>query len=232
MITRLLLLPGMDGTGELFLDFMRALPEDIQASTLRYPPEVRLSYDELERMVREVAPSNEPFVLVAESFSTPLAISYAASHPSNFKGLVLCAGFAASPLKGWKRAVARATISLLPLGFLPSGIIKRLLVGPLAPESTISRVRMAIRQVKSKVLRHRLKCVLACDEREALANISVPVLYLQAKEDRLVPRACVKEILSAKPDVKIIELAGPHLLLQASPKAAAEAVMQFAYELD
>ena len=75
MIKRLVLLPGMDGTGDLFADFVSALPDGFETGIVRYPTEIFLSYSELMPLVQSLAPASEPFVLVAESFSTPLALS-------------------------------------------------------------------------------------------------------------------------------------------------------------
>jgi hypothetical protein len=50
-----------------------------------------------------ICEDSEPFVLLAESFSTPVAIRVAAENPTNLKGLILCAGFATSPVSGLPR---------------------------------------------------------------------------------------------------------------------------------
>jgi pimeloyl-[acyl-carrier protein] methyl ester esterase len=71
---KLVLLPGMDGTGMLFAGFVTALPESFETMTVRYPTDRPLSNLELEGIVRAACPVTEPFMLVAESFSTPLAI--------------------------------------------------------------------------------------------------------------------------------------------------------------
>jgi pimeloyl-[acyl-carrier protein] methyl ester esterase len=93
----------MDGTGELFSEFAAALPREFETATARYPTERCLSNSELEGFVRAVCPTSGSFVLLAESYSTPLAIKYAVSNPENLEGLVLCAGFATSPVQGWRR---------------------------------------------------------------------------------------------------------------------------------
>ena len=97
---KLVLLPGMDGTGELFSGFIAALPGTFEVVTVRYPTERYLPYSELENFVRAACPIFGPFMLVAESFSTPLAIQYAATSPANLAGIVLCTGFATSPVRG------------------------------------------------------------------------------------------------------------------------------------
>ena len=83
---KLVLLPGMDGTAELFSEFIAALPEPFETVTVRYPAERPLSYSELANFVRAACPVSEPYMLVAESFSTPLAIQYAATNPANLGG--------------------------------------------------------------------------------------------------------------------------------------------------
>src|SRR5690349_11358194 len=93
----LVLLPGLDGTGELFSRFVASLrSHDVQV--VDYPRDRALGYAALEEFVRERLPREMDYFLLAESFSGPIAISIAASSPSHLKGLILCGSFAANPL--------------------------------------------------------------------------------------------------------------------------------------
>ena len=94
----LVLLPGLDGTGELFLDFLAALPELWTATIVTYPTNGFLRYSDLRPYVGAAVPQLEPFVLVAESFSTPLAVWYAATAPPNLTAVVICTGFVGNPV--------------------------------------------------------------------------------------------------------------------------------------
>jgi pimeloyl-ACP methyl ester carboxylesterase len=228
---KLVLLPGMDGTGQLFNDFIEALPKALETVTVRYPADRCLSYSELENFVRAVCPPSEPFMLLAESFSTPLAIQYAASNPVNLEGLLLCAGFATSPVRGWRRFLGSL---LAPLVFgvpLPNLAAKLWLVGPDASPSLLTAVRSAVSSVQSKVLAARLRAVLGCDARAELGRVAVPILYIQAKQDRLVSASCLEELQRIKPQMSVAALEGPHLLLQREPRRAAEVVAVFAQQL-
>lgn len=225
---KLVLLPGMDGTGELFSQFIAALPEPFDAVAVGYPTERYLSYSELESFVRAACPVSEPYMLVAESFSTPLAIQYAATNPANLEGLVLCAGFATTPIKGWRRFLASL---LAPLVFripLPNLAAKLWLVGSDAPPLLLAAVRSVVSSVRSKVLAARLRAVLGCDVRAELGRVAAPVLYIQAKQDRLVSTACLEELRQIKPQMAVAVLEGPHLLLLRKPRRAAEVVTGFA----
>jgi pimeloyl-ACP methyl ester carboxylesterase len=177
--------------------------------------------------VRAACPISEPFMLMAESFSTPLAITYAATNPANLQGVVLCAGFATSPVRGWRRFLASL---LAPVVFhvpVPSLIARRWLLGADASPSLLAAVRAAISSVQPRVLAARLRAVLACDVREAVGQIGVPILYIRAEQDRLVSAWCVEELRRIKPQMIEVALEGPHLLLQRQPQRAAEALIRF-----
>ena len=82
-------------------------------------------------------------------------------------------------------------------------------------------------EVSPLTLRSRLQAVLAVDVAAGLRSVDVPVLYLRASEDRLVPRTATRLMKQIKPDMRVVDIAAPHFLLQANPKAAAEAVAGF-----
>jgi pimeloyl-[acyl-carrier protein] methyl ester esterase len=83
---KLILLPGMDGTGELFKDLLAKLSGEFETEVVRYPTDRYLSYQQLKELVQISTPASAPYVLVAESFSTPLAVLCTAGRP-NLKGL-------------------------------------------------------------------------------------------------------------------------------------------------
>lgn len=71
----LVLLPGLDGTGNLFAKFVSTVTPNLDARIVRYPTDRPLSYADLLSTVVDTIPREEPFVLLAESFSTPLAVT-------------------------------------------------------------------------------------------------------------------------------------------------------------
>ncbi len=227
MIRKLVLLPGMDGTGNLFEDFVKALPATFEAITARYPVDVSLPYSDLADIVRSLAPQSEPFVLVAESFSTPLAIQYAKANPPNLKGLVLCAGFVTSPVRGWLHLVCTLFLPVMFRMGLPDSVSRLFLVGSTGTPTLLAEVRAAITSVTPSVLSSRVQAVLACDARSELSQISVPILYIQATQDRLVPASCLEETRRIKPGVAVAVLDGPHLLFQSKPQEAEGIVASF-----
>jgi pimeloyl-[acyl-carrier protein] methyl ester esterase len=230
-LPKLILLPGMDGTGELFADFIKALPVGYEAEAMRYPAEHFLSYDQLMSFTQSALSASEPFVFVAESFSTPLAARLAATKPPNLKGIVLCAGFVTSPLRGWLRSLCLFLAPALFNVSLPEFAVRYWLAGPDVSRRLIAAVQTAISSVKPAVLSARLRAVLECDARAELEKIAVPILYLQAELDRVVNTSCLEEIRRIKPEIAVSVFSGPHLLLQREPQNTADCVADFVRQL-
>lgn len=224
-------MPGMDGTGDLFREFVGFLPQSCEVLIVQYPTKEALPYAMLEGLARAACSGTVPFVLVAESFSTPLALRLAASNPPGLRGMVLCAGFATTPVKVWGRILFPLLAALVFHFPLPTFVAKRWLVGPTAPQSLLDAVRKAVSLVEPEVMASRLRAVLACDVREAASQIDVPVLYIRATRDRLVDSLAMEELRQLNPRMAVTELEGPHLLLQREPQRTATVVLNFFREL-
>ena len=163
----LVLLPGLDGTGELFGDFIAALPKSWTTTTVTYPADRFLPYTDLRPFVGAAIPQRERFVLVAESFSTPLAVWYAATNPPNLAAVVICAGFVESPVRwsGIVKALAKPWLFRLKP---PRTIVEYFLLGQNAPSDLFRKLRHAVERVSPDVLSGRVQEVLDCDGRDDL----------------------------------------------------------------
>jgi len=224
---KLVLLPGMDGTGELFAGFVKALPEWIHAEVVGYPRREHLSLTDLLLTVRSALPKSEPFVILAESFSTPIAIRLAAEAPPNLKALIICAGFIESPVHGPVRFLVSLLAPILFQFSLPAFAIRTLLAGKDASVGLVQSTRAAISCVSPAVLLGRLREVLMCDEAARLAMVAAPVLYIRANQDTLVGPASFEAIRRVKPSVTLAQIDGPHFILQREPDAVVESLTAF-----
>jgi pimeloyl-ACP methyl ester carboxylesterase len=213
----LVLLPGMDGTGELFAPFIAALGEEFDTRVVSYPGDHCGGYKELEALARAAIPEDRPYILLGESFSGPIAISIAASAPGDLRGLVLCCTFARNPRP--RLSALKALMDVMPIKALPMGW----LVGP----QVHAPFKAALAEVTSGALRARMRAVLAIDVQGQLAACKAPILYLRAKRDLLVPPSASNVITSIKPEAKVTDFDAPHFLLQTRPQEAAREVAAF-----
>ncbi|MBC8026710.1 MAG: alpha/beta hydrolase [Steroidobacteraceae bacterium] len=220
----LVLLPGMDGTGELFDPLLDALPVRIDTTVVRYPDRAA-SYAEHEAIARAELPKNQPYVLLGESFSGPVAVQIAASAPANLRGLILCASFLTRPHKAleWLRPF----VSFASPKLLPSFVAQRSLLGRFATEELRAAQTRALAHVSSPTLTSRLRAMADVDARAAMRAVAVPTLYLQATEDRVVDARFAGEYAQCAKHPSILKLEGPHLLLQSNAAGSAEAIERF-----
>jgi pimeloyl-[acyl-carrier protein] methyl ester esterase len=224
-VPAIVLLPGMDGTGELLVDFAAALGTEFDVIVVSYPSDRALDYSALEHIARSRLPSNGFYVLLAESFSGPIAISIAASRPAGLAGLVLCCTFARCPRPALK--ALRPLIPLLRTAWLPAFAVRRLLLGRWSSVALQHSISAALKKVSIAALRARLRDVLDVDILTKVRQIQVPVLCIRATADRLVPASAASLIVRSAPPARVVELEGPHCLLQVAASSGARLVLKF-----
>ena len=78
-----------------------------------------------------------------------------------------------------------------------------------------------------EVLAARARAVAGVDVTAELQNCAVPLLYLCAAGDWVVPPGCWELIRSVRPDAKVVVLPGPHLVLQVAPAESAAVLASF-----
>jgi pimeloyl-[acyl-carrier protein] methyl ester esterase len=206
------LLPGLDGTASLFGPFVDAAPRASSLRPLPLPNDRPLSYRELSEWVLTQLPPG-PIVLIAESFSGPLAL-LVADRCSRVKGVVLCASFVESPFPPILGHVPRFVWNRPP----PRALVRFFLTGGDAPWG--DAVRRAVRGVAPDVIAKRLEAVLHVDVGAELGRLTAPLLFLHAERDRVIPRHSHARARALKPSAQFAEVSAPHLLLQMAPAEA------------
>jgi len=221
-MTALVLLPGMDGSGALFAEFLSSLSHEIRPIVVSYPENQLLGYRELERFASTFLPANEKFVLLGESFSGPIAISIAAARPAGLLGLVLSCTYSRNPIP-WFRPLKKI-IELLPITSRLTGLVAPLLFGRFSTPTLRKSLKQALSRLPADTIRTRMHAALDVDFSDRLEAIQVPILYLQASEDFVVPASASRDIVRLGRSVELVKLKGPHLLLQALPVEAAKVI--------
>lgn len=222
---RVVLLPGMDGTGRLFAPLVRAAPPGLRLEVVALPPEPH-GYADLATSLAATLHLGSDTVLLAESFSGPLAIALAAR--TRVAAVVLCNSFIHSPVPAALRLLAPAPLFRFRA---PAFVLRRWLLGPDAPDSLVAELRAALAATPPAVMAARVAAVCTADATRDLTRIESPLLYLRGVDDRLVSEASVAAIMRVAPKVVVRRVSGPHLLLQAAPAAAWVPIQEFMSKL-
>jgi pimeloyl-ACP methyl ester carboxylesterase len=214
----IVLLPGLDGTCKLFAPLIAHIPAGVPVTSVALPTRP-VSY---ERLIQSVElPESERLVLVAESFSGPLAVGLAQRH--RVAAIVFCNSFVSSP-----RSSALG-LFVTPFIFrvrVPQILLRHFLVGKTASADLVQLVADTIETVPRKVLEERLRCVFNVDVSIPFSRLDVPILYLRSTEDRLVPDSSCQHMAALR-RVSVARLSGPHLLLQTHPMDAWNSIAHF-----
>lgn len=212
---KLILLPGLDGTGTLFGPLLGALAPSFEPEVVRYPPNTVLPPEALAALVRTRLPRQpEKWLLLGESFSGHIALALAAEAAVPPCGVVLVASFHRPPLTGVLAACARHAPAWMFARPPPRALVRTLLAGSDASEALVTLVTSTLSEVSAGVLADRVRQTARVDATAAARKLTLPVLYLQGSKDRLVSPRSAQWLARDLPQLQVEVIDGPHLLSQ------------------
>lgn len=219
----------MDGTGISFEPLKRILPHETRIEVVQYPKDRCLSFEETLQCARDqVKHLEEDAIVIAESFSGPVAVRLVGSGQLKAKCLVLCATFARSPRPHLWKALSCPLFAVLARLPFPAFLLKLMVEGgEETADLFLSMWRSVKAQVPARVLAHRLRILSGVDVRGWLPGIAVPCLYIQAVSDRSVPASALFDFMEQVHDLRVRRIKGPHFILQARPRECLEAIEDF-----
>jgi 2-amino-4-hydroxy-6-hydroxymethyldihydropteridine diphosphokinase len=223
----IVLLPGMDGTGLLFKPLIDVLPNEIKTTVVSYPSDQPLLYKELLPIVLKALPLQEPFILLGESFSGPLALMAANQNRSNISAVILCASFIHNPvswLPKWTSIFAKDFF----FHFARQFIIAKALIAGYSTSSLLGLLQKTHAKVSPSVMAIRAREILSVNAADELKQCPVPVFYIGGENDRVVPLHNLQDIQRVREGVCAYLIPGPHLILQTKPKESARIIQEIA----
>ncbi|VAW68390.1 hypothetical protein MNBD_GAMMA09-2243 [hydrothermal vent metagenome] len=222
----IILLPGLDGTGELFKPLLDVIESQRSVRVIDYPVDVYLGYSDLTKYVADILKDEVEVFLVAESFSGPIAIRLLFELKDKIKGVVLVASFISPPQRFLLNMLKFIPADLLFKYDIPDYFIKHYCLGKGAGSESIRRFKNAVKLVKPEVLKDRFKAISELDFRDFKTVSNKNVFYINASNDRLVKGRELR-VLKKIIDVKVFEVDGPHFLLQARPVECGKLILKY-----
>ncbi len=217
---KIILLPGLDGTGLLFEKLKENFPEKLDIEVISYDSIEGISYSD---QASEIANRFEgiDIYIVGESYSGRVAYELFKIRGRRVKGIVFLAGFISSP------SILSKFAGLLPISLIaPNILTKKLLY--LLGFSLIGGLNLSepvfdsIIKANKYKLKSRLRNIASLDE--PAQPITCPVTYIRPSKDLLVSTRAV-ELLSKKcSSFKQVTVNGGHFIAQSNPVECAQVI--------
>ncbi|MES2676211.1 MAG: hypothetical protein V4660_18380 [Pseudomonadota bacterium] len=218
---KIILLPGMDGTGVLFMPLLPLL--SVQQEIISFNCVTDQTYESIYAYVKENLPSEE-FYLLAESFSGPIAARLASENIQHLKGIIVVATFLSCPSRPLVSFAKKLSLKKLLKMPFSAFFIRKFLVGSVFPLELFYK---AISDVTESVFKDRLSALESLNEKAVKIKSNIPVLYLYAENDYLVSESHISEFVSLFGDVLVCHVKGTHFLLQSNPENCAKHINDF-----
>lgn len=221
---QLILLPGMDGTGLLFDQLLRHLK--IPAQVLPLPVHIEQTYPALADYYAAQLP-NQDCILLAESFSGPIAAMLLGRSIRQIKGVIFLASFIRTP-RPWVVQTARWVPLKILLG-LPGAAwaIRHFLIGPDYP---LKLFYAAIAPISTQLIKARLYSLGQINQLH-FSPSDVPVLHLQAQQDYCVSAELGAAFKTLYSNFTQRSLPGTHFLAQSNPRDCAAFIEEFVEQI-
>lgn len=222
-------LPGLHGTEELYGSVRERLPAGIHAEFINLPSSGKQDYHTLCEWLDNELPKGEKRILIAESFSGPLAIRLANMRPDEIVGLVLAASFCDTPLNP-----GFALLPLRPLFMVKPTrkALRHFLIGDDASEANVAELRAVVQSIPSSALSKRVRTILQLMERDNPQLSDLPMLILQASNDNLIPWEAQRKLEACYPEASVHWIESPHLIFQSCPNDCLERLVEFAKSIE
>lgn len=223
---KLVLLPGMDGSGRLFDNFLSFYGDDNQIIVL--PTDIPQDYPSLANYVTTLLPA-EDCIILAESFSGGIVPHLINGSNQQIKGIIFVASFLSCPNRTLIEIAKRLPIKIMSK--LPfSDLIQRYLFfdNKTSPEQ-LSLFNNILESIPSTILRARFNTMIGMQAPSQPTTI--PAVYIQATRDKLVSADKWLEISNLFDGIKRVQIMGPHFVLQSLPEESARRVFEAVFFL-
>lgn len=208
------LVPGMDGTGDLFYRQVPCLARTYRVATYRLrddAPSLDVLATDLAHTIDMVAPVERRAIVIGESFGGAVALTCALTYPDRVAALVVLNSFPYfAPQTRLRLAIAG--LRVLPWGAMP--LVRHLTAFRLHSRHTH---RADIRQFVTLTARatrdgylNRLKLLRRFDVRDRLRDVAQPTLFLASERDHLVPAAAQARYMADRVPSSVVRILDGH----------------------
>ena len=210
----IVLVPGMDGTGQLFYRQVPLLARSYLVATYALrdtAPTMDVLVADLAKVIDTVAPAARRAIVIGESFGGALAMSLALARPEQVSGLVILNSF---PHFTPQIRLRLAALGLRAIPWGAMGLIRRLTAFRLHSRYThrpeIERFMELTARASRDGYLSRLKLLSRYDVRDRLHELRPMTLFLAAEQDHLVPSVAQARYMAARVPRSVVRVLAGH----------------------
>jgi pimeloyl-ACP methyl ester carboxylesterase len=210
----IVLIPGMDGTGDLFYRQVPLLARSYRVVTYALresAPAMETLVSDLAGVIDSVARGDEQVTLLGESFGGAVALSFALARPARVERLVILNSF---PYFAPQLRLRLAAIALRALPWGAMGVVRRLTAFRLHSAHTHRAEVRRFLELTARTTRagylNRLTLLRGYDVRSGLRDLRPPVLFLAADRDHLVPSVAQARYMAASTPRSVVRVLEGH----------------------
>lgn len=208
------LVPGINGSGELFYRQIPSLRQSYRVATYRLrddAPTLSVLADDLARVIEEVAPAERRAIVVGESFGGTVALTLALTHPERVSALLIVNSF---PHFGSPFRLQLAIAGLRVLPWRAFGLMRQLTAFRLHSSHTRRPEVKRFIELTSRATRrgylNRLKLLRDYDVRSRLHEVRHPTLFLAAEVDHLVSAVAQARYMADRVPASVLRVLAGH----------------------
>jgi pimeloyl-ACP methyl ester carboxylesterase len=198
----MVLVPGMDGTGELFYRQVPLLEKSYSVATYALRDDatsMEVLADDLRRVIELAAPAEKRAMVIGESFGGTVALTTALLYPKHVSGLVILNSFPYFAPQ-FRLRLAIAGVSLMPWGAM--SLMRYATSFFMHSRHTHRDELKKFLELTARTTRtgygNRLKILKTYDVRERLREIQCPTLFLASENDHLVPSVAQARLMAER----------------------------------
>ena len=207
------LVPGLDGTGQLFYRQRPLLMRSRRVATYALrdsASDMQTLVSDLARVIEAAAPVDRRAIVIGESFGGTLAMSLALAMPERVAGLVVVNSFAHFSPQVLLH-LGRVGVRAVPWRMMP--LLRRMVASRLHSAHTPADDLREFKRVTMRATRegyaNRLAILMQYDIRGRLHELRMPTLFLAAELDHFIPSMTQAKFMAARvPDATVRVLDG------------------------
>lgn len=219
---KLILIPGMDGSGFLYQPLSKLLSEkgfDNVIEPLNPHIDKQAYIEFLENKYQ-----GQDLVLVAESYGGHIATKLAIRNRLSIKKMVIMASFLKNPTM-LTELEKYLSIDIIHKPKLPEAALGIALFGKKSNKELIELFKQAMQDVTPEQLKQRIQDMRTLE----LPNeqVDIPTLYIQASDDFLVPARNLKSYQKVFIKLSVEKLKATHMVAQGNAQECADLIEEF-----